>query len=399
MIDSCTDPVYDNPTDAHQDQGSVYETEKIQKLEERVKELEEQFSEAHRDHEITTKERERERATHSILQSEYDQMKKTVMQNEELLKVSLADAEEKHHKAMETIAQLEREKASLTFEVKSLQSTVQDMRNLFSETEREYKKERERERATHSILQSEYDQMKKTVMQNEELLKVSLADAEEKHHKAMETIAQLEREKASLTFEVKSLQSTVQDMRNLFSETEREYKKEHEIEKATHSILQSEYDQMKKTVMQNEELLKLMEKERETHSMLRVRYSQMVETLQQNEKLLEVMEKELEAHSRMNLRYTQLTEMLLRNDKLIEVMDKEREAHSKLRVKYNHMVETLLENEKLLEESDCGSNVADEQPGTSSEGTTETSAGGTAGKLGQRVFGEKSIWKNLKFKK
>lgn len=33
----------------------MYETEKIQKLEERVKELEEQFSEAHRDHEITTK--------------------------------------------------------------------------------------------------------------------------------------------------------------------------------------------------------------------------------------------------------------------------------------------------------------------------------------------------------
>lgn len=56
------------------------------------------------------------------------------------VQVSLADAEEKHHKAMETIAQLEREKASLTFEVKSLQSTVQDMRNLFSETEREYKK-------------------------------------------------------------------------------------------------------------------------------------------------------------------------------------------------------------------------------------------------------------------
>ncbi|KAF5880092.1 leucine-rich repeat flightless-interacting protein 1-like isoform X1, partial [Clarias magur] len=224
-------------------------------------------------------------------------------------------------------------------------------------------------------------------------VQVSLADTEEKLYKALEAVAQLEREKASLTFEVKSLQSTMQDMRTLFSETEREYKKEQELEKATHNILQSEYEQMKKTAMQNEELLKLMEKERETHSMLRVRYGQVVETLQQNEKLLEVMEKELVAHSRMNLRYTQLTEMLLRNDKLIEVMDKEREAHSKLRVKYNHMVETLLENGKLLEEGDseCGSTMADDQPGTSSDGNTESCAGGTAGKLGQKVFGDKTV--------
>ncbi|XP_053469048.1 leucine-rich repeat flightless-interacting protein 1-like isoform X2 [Ictalurus furcatus] len=108
-------------------------------------------------------------------------MKMSVTQTAELLKVSLAEAEEKHQEAVENIDQLEVEKSNLKHQVEELQGTVLDMGNMLTEIERECDKlinDFERERERHSILKSEYDEMKETLMDKEELLKVNVPSHE-----------------------------------------------------------------------------------------------------------------------------------------------------------------------------------------------------------------------------
>ncbi|KAF4082739.1 hypothetical protein AMELA_G00154980 [Ameiurus melas] len=188
VCDRPTEPALLKPTEVPQDQltDAVTEAEeKIQKLvgsntqlQESVRELEELLWEARR-----------------------DDMKSKALQ---------AEAEEKHQKAEETITQLEVEKSDLTKQVETLQETVQNLGNLLSETHREcdtlLMNECERDQEAHSILQAENKKMKKTLMDKEELLKVFLIEAEEKHQKALETIAQLEVDKSALTKQVETLQ-------------------------------------------------------------------------------------------------------------------------------------------------------------------------------------------------
>ncbi|KAG7330649.1 hypothetical protein KOW79_006871 [Hemibagrus wyckioides] len=195
-------------------------TEKVEALRETVEDMGNQLIETNRECDELLNERE----THNILQAENDEMKKTITQleeekdemktlslKEELLKVTLAEAEEKHQKDVETIHQLEKEKSDLTEKVEALRETVEDMGNQLIETNRECD-ELLNERETHNILQAENDEMKKTLSHKEELLKVTLAEAEEKHQKDVETIHQLEKEKSDLIIEMETLRNIVKNV-------------------------------------------------------------------------------------------------------------------------------------------------------------------------------------------
>ncbi|KAK3561411.1 hypothetical protein QTP86_002029, partial [Hemibagrus guttatus] len=177
------------------------------------------------------KECEREQEAHRLLKSEYHMRIETLTNNEKSLKVSLAEAEEKHQKAVETITQLEEERTDLTDQVKTLRDTVEDMGN----------------------------QLCDTLLQCDELKNVSLSEAEEKHQKAVETITQLEQEKSNLTGQVKKLRNAVESMGNQLGDTHLqcdELKNECEREQEAHRLLKSEYHMRIETLTNNEKSLK-----------------------------------------------------------------------------------------------------------------------------------------------
>ncbi|XP_017340826.1 uncharacterized protein LOC108274916 isoform X2 [Ictalurus punctatus] len=130
-------------------------------------------------------------------------------------KVSLAEADEKQQEAVETTDPLEVEKSNLNVQVEILQGRLQQMGKVLHESYRWSADEM-------NEIHMKEDEMKKSVMQTVKVLKLSLAEAEEKQQMAVETINQLEVEKSDLKHQVEELQGTVQDMGNVLTETERE---------------------------------------------------------------------------------------------------------------------------------------------------------------------------------
>uniref|UniRef100_W5L1Z4 Leucine rich repeat (in FLII) interacting protein 1b n=1 Tax=Astyanax mexicanus TaxID=7994 RepID=W5L1Z4_ASTMX len=95
---------------------------------------------------------------------------------------SLVEVEEKYRKAMVSNAQLDNEKSNLMYQVDTLRDTLMELEELLYETRRECEeksREYERERHAHSILQFQFNEMKETLKQSEELL----TDAQHLHMK------------------------------------------------------------------------------------------------------------------------------------------------------------------------------------------------------------------------
>ncbi|XP_022531051.1 leucine-rich repeat flightless-interacting protein 2 isoform X17 [Astyanax mexicanus] len=98
------------------------------------------------------------------------------------IKDSLVEVEEKYRKAMVSNAQLDNEKSNLMYQVDTLRDTLMELEELLYETRRECEeksREYERERHAHSILQFQFNEMKETLKQSEELL----TDAQHLHMK------------------------------------------------------------------------------------------------------------------------------------------------------------------------------------------------------------------------
>ncbi|KAF4082938.1 hypothetical protein AMELA_G00134310 [Ameiurus melas] len=325
VCDQATEPALVQPIEVPQDQvmGAVRRAEeKIQKLvlsntqlEDRVKELEELLCEAR-------KECEREWEVHVILQSEYDEMKENLMEKEQLLKVSLAEYEEKHQKAVETIAQLEVENSDLKDQVETLQGRVQNMENRLRATEWECDK-------LMNDFHIEEEEMKKSVIHIVELLKVSLAEDEEKHQKAVETIAQLEVTNSDLKDQVETLQGRVQNLENLLIET------------------QIECDELKKnTLMDKEELLKVSQYEDEQKPQKAVEI--IAQLVMEKSNLIDQVET-------LRLRVWEMENLLHETYKWsadqMNECEREWEAHVILQSEYDEMKEKLMEKEQLLKVS------------------------------------------------
>ncbi|XP_053478371.1 myosin heavy chain, striated muscle-like [Ictalurus furcatus] len=283
----------------------------VKTLQGRVQDMGNLLTETDRECDMLMNECECEREAYSNLKSEYEEMKETLMNKEEILKASLTEVEEKHQKAEESITQLQVEKADLTTQVETLQETVQDLETLLSETH-----------IWAAALMNEYqmknDEMKKRLIDTEEILKASLTEAVEKHQKAEESITQLQVEKADLTTQVETLQETVQDMENLLSETHRMFDD-----------------------LMNASLTEVMEKHQkaeETLTQLQVEKADLttqVETLQETVQYLG------------NL----LTETHGCSDDLMNECECEREAYSNLKSEYEEMKETLMNKEEILKAS------------------------------------------------
>ncbi|XP_053539043.1 myosin-9 [Ictalurus punctatus] len=205
------------------------------------------------------------------VQVKNNEIKKHLIHAEEILKVSMAEAEEKHQTALETIAQLEVEKSGLTTQMESLQRTVQTIVELVCDTDWAFGT------CIHEV-QVKNDEMKKLLIDSEELLKVSLSEAEEKHQKAVETIAQLAMEKSGLTTQVESLQGRVRYTENLLDFVQKEksdlttklmalrrrvkavvkhvFDTDWELGTCVHEV-QVKNDEMKKHLIHAEEILKV----------------------------------------------------------------------------------------------------------------------------------------------
>uniref|UniRef100_A0A668AHP6 Leucine rich repeat (in FLII) interacting protein 1a n=1 Tax=Myripristis murdjan TaxID=586833 RepID=A0A668AHP6_9TELE len=94
-------------------------------------------------------------------------------QNLKEIKDALVEVEEKYRKAMVSNAQLDNEKNNLMYQVDTLKDSLMELEELLSESRREYEekvKEYEREKHAHSVLQFQFNEMKETLKQSEELL-------------------------------------------------------------------------------------------------------------------------------------------------------------------------------------------------------------------------------------
>ncbi|XP_051752055.1 leucine-rich repeat flightless-interacting protein 2 isoform X14 [Ctenopharyngodon idella] len=89
------------------------------------------------------------------------------------MKDSLVEVEEKYRKAMVSNAQLDNEKTNLMYQVDTLRDTLMELEEILCETRRECEeknRECERERHAHNILKIQFEEMKETLKQSEELL-------------------------------------------------------------------------------------------------------------------------------------------------------------------------------------------------------------------------------------
>ncbi|XP_052355788.1 leucine-rich repeat flightless-interacting protein 1 isoform X17 [Oncorhynchus keta] len=89
------------------------------------------------------------------------------------IKDSLVESEEKYRKAMVSNAQLHNEKSNLMYQVDTLKDSLIELEEQLYESKREYNdkaKEFERERHAHSVLKRQFNEMRETLKQSEELL-------------------------------------------------------------------------------------------------------------------------------------------------------------------------------------------------------------------------------------
>ncbi|XP_078537472.1 leucine-rich repeat flightless-interacting protein 1 isoform X13 [Lissotriton helveticus] len=89
------------------------------------------------------------------------------------IKDSLAELEEKYKKAMVSNAQLDNEKTNFMYQVDTLKDVLLELEEQLAETQRQYEdksKEFEREKHAHQVLQTQYNAMKESLQQKEEML-------------------------------------------------------------------------------------------------------------------------------------------------------------------------------------------------------------------------------------
>ncbi|KAA8588345.1 hypothetical protein FQN60_001539, partial [Etheostoma spectabile] len=155
-------------------------------------------------------------------------------QNLKEVKDVLVEVEEKYRKAMVSNAQLDNEKNNLMYQVDTLKDSLMELEELLSESRRGYEeKEYEREKHAHSVLQFQFNEMKETLKQSEELLN---------------DIRQLRIKQEGLVREISDLQETVEwkDKKIGALERQKEYT----------DAIRIERDELREEVVQLRDILK-----------------------------------------------------------------------------------------------------------------------------------------------
>ncbi|KAM9483925.1 uncharacterized protein ACWYII_004881 isoform 16-T16 [Salvelinus alpinus] len=107
------------------------------------------------------------------LKDQIQDVESKYMQSLKEVKDTLVEVEEKYRKAMVSNAQLDNEKNNLMYQVDTLKDSLMELEELLSESRREYEgksKDFEREKHAHGVLQFQFNEMKETLKQSEELL-------------------------------------------------------------------------------------------------------------------------------------------------------------------------------------------------------------------------------------
>ncbi|KAA0715790.1 Leucine-rich repeat flightless-interacting protein 2 [Triplophysa tibetana] len=158
------------------------------------------------------------------------------MQNLKELKESLMEVEGKYRKAMVSNAQMDNEKTNLIYEVDILKDSLMELEEMLSETRRELEeksKDFEREKHAHSILQFQYNELKETLKQSEELLT---------------EIRQLRLKQDGFVREVSDLQETIEWKNKKIGALERQ--------KEFSDAIRNERDELRDEVVQLKDILK-----------------------------------------------------------------------------------------------------------------------------------------------
>ncbi|KAM8857541.1 uncharacterized protein lrrfip1a isoform 4-T4 [Synchiropus picturatus] len=128
-------------------------------------------------------------------------------------------------------------------------------------------------------------------------IKDALAEVEEKYRKAMVSNAQLDNEKNNLMYHVDTLKDSLMELEELLSESRREYEekvKEHEREKQAHKVLQFQFNEMKETLKQSEELLNEIRQLRIKQEGFNREISDLQETVEWKDKKIGALERQKE---------------------------------------------------------------------------------------------------------
>ncbi|KAF5898688.1 paramyosin-like isoform X1, partial [Clarias magur] len=325
-----------------------------------------------------TNECERERESHSILQSELNQAKDDFKYFEKNMTVSLAELKEKHQKAVENISQLETEKSDLTDQVKTLREAMEKLGNEFSETYRQCGElMNEREHKVHRILQAENNETKTPLTANQELLKDSLA--EEKLQESVETVAQMDAKNSKLEDLVMSLREAMQHMQNQISDAYREREKLNNVsigelkekhQKAVENITQLEIeksrlndqvaslqDELCESHIKADNLTNECERERESHSILQSELNQTKDDFKYFEKnmtisLAELEEKHQKALENITQLETEKSDLIDQVETLREAMEEIGSELSETYRQYGELMnDSLAKSEEKLQKS------------------------------------------------
>ncbi|KAF7700470.1 myosin-3-like isoform X2 [Silurus meridionalis] len=386
----------------------------VKSLWESVQEMGNLLCETNRDYKKLTEDFESAREAHTMLQVEYDEFKTNVLHKEEFLKASVDEAVEKQKAAEEIIAHLESVKVDLSNEVLRMQDSLEDMGKLLFESNRDFadltedlvkereaycilqsdyddlknlqkislaeseevkrlrntleevgnlladsnidcdelKLELEREQKAHFIIQSEYDELKKTLLHYEELLKVYEDKCEEKNQ---EVIAQLVNKNVNLSEQVEILQGTVEDYENMYIRNNKEcfmLLEDFRKKQVDHHKLQFEHNEMMKTSIHNKEaLINEFESMQDAHYVLQAQHKELIKTILHNEELLQEYEREQEAHSVIQFKYDTLMEDMMQKQEQMKVSLDKAMKHQKK----NEETIAKLNNDKLdlIEEVKC----------------------------------------------
>ncbi|XP_050974589.1 leucine-rich repeat flightless-interacting protein 2 isoform X29 [Labeo rohita] len=158
------------------------------------------------------------------------------MQNLKELKDSLLEVEEKYRKAMVSNAQLDNEKTNMMYEVDTLKDSLMELEEMLFETRRELEekcKDLEREKYAHSILQFQFNELKETLKQSEELLT---------------EIRQLRLKQDGYVREISDLQETIEWKNKKIGALERQ--------KEFSDAIRNERDELRDEVVQLKDVLK-----------------------------------------------------------------------------------------------------------------------------------------------
>ncbi|XP_049904147.1 leucine-rich repeat flightless-interacting protein 2 isoform X22 [Epinephelus moara] len=148
-------------------------------------------------------------------------------------------------------------------------------------------------------------------MQNLKEVKDALVEVEEKYRKAMVSNAQLDNEKNNLMYQVDTLKDSLMELEELLSESRREYEekvKEHEREKHAHSVLQFQFNEMKETLKQSEELLNDIRQLRNKQEGFVREISDLQETVEWKDKKIGALERQKEYTDAIRIERDELRE-------------------------------------------------------------------------------------------